>query len=465
MTDYAKLVGIFNAFDKMATSVVENCRKFSETATDVGAGVGGIVGGLFGTIANPDGDAADADILAGLGGIIGGVIGTLVGKANKSIQYSSTKEELITKIARHRVSWSPIVSDAIADAEKQRTQLENEELPLLITLFQNNDIQQESFYYREVLHQYIRQAFQLSYIIEKGKLMLSYFDSCEEKLKNDLEGFPTWSQSAVTLSKTPIFEQAYFLVYNKIVEYEPARELLPLLAAECPIRLTDSSYTASQQLIDAALQAYADTISRKKLKKVTLPYSLEYYKSRGFKEVFFIIASYMDDLRIEKRKWWVPILFVWWPLVLTGICAATLNWGELIGLQNIKLLGQLVNEAKLYPVYTLLISFFGSELFGILIFNVWNKIFTARSVKIFKRKQKTDMTVASYMRYTENHIVEEEFDQKVNTELIQQMATIISTDTDDTAEIKERIDSFQSTMTDEELSEVEQELTDISYDF
>lgn len=434
MVDYAKLVGIFNAFDKMSERVIADCEQFMESATETGAAIGGVAGALLG-----GNDRKTTEDVATVGTLLGAGVGALVGLGNKAIKYSSTKNELIKKINKHKESWYSIVSEAISDYEVQLGQLEKEQIPILITLLKKNDIETNIFYYREVLHHYIRQAFQYSYIIEKGKKILSYFDDFEEELKEDLGSFSEWSQSTIELSKSSILDNAYLMVYDKVKEYEPSKRLFSQLVSECPSCLTDETRSDMFELVRVVAQAYEDSVCMRKNTKDTLSLSTEYYKGSGFKILFNIISEYMYNLRIEKREKWVSSLFLWGPLVLTIIGLFISGWSAIV----------------IFPC---------GVLFASIIFALWHKSFNSNSAKIFMQQLQTEDGIEC-LQYAEECIAENEFEQKPNLELIKSMPQIIGNDTDDTMEIKNQIDSFNSSMTSEELAEVEKELNAMDYDF
>ena len=83
--DYARIIGIFKAFDVMTESVIANCQKFSEDATDIGGAVGSIAGNIFARKRMQRGKSVSGYEQA-LGELLFATIGATIGEINKSIQ-------------------------------------------------------------------------------------------------------------------------------------------------------------------------------------------------------------------------------------------------------------------------------------------------------------------------------------------------------------------------------------------
>lgn len=439
--DYARIIGIFKAFDVMTESVIANCQKFSEDATDIGGAVGSIAGNIFARKRMQRGKSVSGYEQA-LGELLFATIGATIGEINKSIQYCSTKQELREKIEKQRHCWYDTVSDVVSNSAAQYNKVISEEIPLLITFLQKKNLQEDNELYCNVLHQYIRQAFQLRYITEKGNRILSYFDLVDDNLEKDFEDFSKWSQSVVTLEKAPLFNEVYVTIKNKVTEFEPAKDLFSQMASDFPVFLTDETNEDSQELIHAAAVAYEDTVLKNKPEDAHLNHSSRYYNGSGFKTLFNMVSSYAYSLRIKSRKKWSCVFFVLFPLIFT-----------------IAIVSMLRIEQHFIPF--IIISFLASELCGFALFKLWNRSFTKSVCKKFMKYIQTENGKEN-LESTLEVIAGFEFEQKVNQTLITDISNFANTNDDN---IKSFVTSFNPNMTESEQAEVEQELQEISYDF
>lgn len=295
-TDFRNIVQVFDAFDNYVVKVTAECERFTATATAVGAGIGGLAGGIIDAV-TADEKRKNSGMFGLAGAVLGGVIGGAVGGVNRQKQMNDCRSQIAQYTYRDKEAYLEMLGETVDSTSQQIEYVEAniESLHLLARIaFEEND---EPII--ETLKDFITQLYQLFYVNARSVKIHNYYLDFEEKL-DDIENFVAWATEYTFVDREEQYFKAFNLVYDKMRKNESEENLTKLdkafecVAAKVPVYSSNlkwaktAPYNGMRKRVENNFNL---ALNKNKKGKVVFSMPKFYYESYGFKKLFNAVAQ------------------------------------------------------------------------------------------------------------------------------------------------------------------------------